>query len=460
MAESSPYEYADGSHDWSVETVLVTGASGYIGSHVCLALLSRGANVVGTVRSVAKTEKTAHLTSMSTEFGGRLRLIEADLVKPESWSAEVVAGCTLVCHVASPFVVGVAEKSAEEALYKPARDGTTSVLSMVAAYNALQAERAPAAPAPAVRRVVVTSSMASVQGGRDWKEEGYGDRLDEPEKEWLNLEKCDSTYTKSKGIAERAAWDFVAELQESSSAPFELATILPTFVIGPPLSSGAATSHSVTRRFLRREMPAVPDLYFSTVDVRDVAAAHCAALVEPAAAGERFACWAQQTSFHDWAAAVGAVFKPLGYNVPTGKLPKWLLAVIGIFDTQARTVVSQSGVRQIEVSNAKARRVLGVVFTAEHESLIDHAHACIRHGVEGIPQTAQWKRGEAEGRWPRYAAAGSARAATSDARCADADAGAAVDAEAVPSEAVGEGEEAAVANSGDADDGAASSKNR
>ena len=433
--------------DLHSEVILVTGASGYIGSHVCLALLRRGATVIGTVRDAQRASKVAHLTRMSSDFGGRLTLVEADLLAAESWSASVIKGCTLVCHVASPFVVGIADRDAERTLFAPARDGTTNVLAMVARHNeaAAAAEFAGGAIAsdyiPAVRRVVVTSSMAAVSGGRDWRKEGYGETLDEPEKEWLNLEECKSNYTKSKGIAERTAWDFVATLKAKAEAsaglappPFELATILPTFVIGPPLSASTATSHTVTRRFLKKELPAIPDLWFSTVDVRDVAAAHCAALTAPDAAGERFACWAQDTSFFEWSRILSETFGPMGYKVPRGRLPKWIMRIISLFDKEVRMMLPNVGVRSVTVSNAKARAMLGVTFRTQHESIIDHAHGVIRHEVDGVVQTAAWKQGEAEGKWPVYCGPGGGGGGGGEAVVVAA-AAAAEEADATPAEA-------------------------
>ena len=73
------------------------------------------------------------------------------------------------------------------------------------------------------------------------------------------------------------------------------------------------------------------DLWFSTVDVRDVAAAHCAALTAPDAAGERFACWAQDTSFFEWSRILSETFGPMGYKVPRGRLPKWIMRISSAF---------------------------------------------------------------------------------------------------------------------------------
>jgi len=127
--------------------------------HAIAALLQLGFRVRGTVRS--KTRKTEHLLSPSFAPGSlhKIELVEADLLKPETWPA-AVAGCDYVLHVASPFFLET-PKDPEKELYKPARDGTLNVL------------RAVAEATPRPRRVVLTSSFASVAYGRKGDAPGH-----------------------------------------------------------------------------------------------------------------------------------------------------------------------------------------------------------------------------------------------------------------------------------------------
>ena len=104
----------------SGELCLVTGATGFLAGHVVRDLLEHGYRVRGTVRDLATTSKTAHLSSMKGA-GKNLELVRADLLDDEATWQKVVAGCTYVFHMASPFIVGVPDDEADEKLFKPAR---------------------------------------------------------------------------------------------------------------------------------------------------------------------------------------------------------------------------------------------------------------------------------------------------------------------------------------------------
>jgi dihydroflavonol-4-reductase len=85
-----------------MSTVLVTGGSGFVGSHVILQLLSAGHVVRTTVRSLTREESVrAMLRDAGADSGERLSFFAADLERDDGW-AEAVAGCDYVMHVASP----------------------------------------------------------------------------------------------------------------------------------------------------------------------------------------------------------------------------------------------------------------------------------------------------------------------------------------------------------------------
>ena len=184
----------------------------------------------------------------------RLELIALDLEKSSQEEFDkAVEGCTLVAHTASPFPA--IEPKHEDELIKPAVNGTLSVLRA-------------AAKASTVKKVVVTSSVAAVGESGD-KTRG--------EKDWTDLTKPTGAYVKSKTLAEKAAWDFVAENKPSWS----LCTINPAFVLGPTIGPERGSSMEVGARLLRGEMPMLPKISFGVVDVRDVARAHIKALQAP-----------------------------------------------------------------------------------------------------------------------------------------------------------------------------------
>ena len=81
--------------------VLVTGASGFLGSHVIKQLLENGCKVRGTVRSLSDEKKTKPLKNLVKEAKFELELVAADLCDEKSW-LDAVRGCSYVVHTASP----------------------------------------------------------------------------------------------------------------------------------------------------------------------------------------------------------------------------------------------------------------------------------------------------------------------------------------------------------------------
>lgn len=208
--------------------VLVTGASGFIASHIIAALLSLGYRVRGTVRSLAKAP--TFLANLVPESQHKLELVEADLVQAECWLA-AVSGCDFVLHVASPFTFNVAD--AEASLTRPAVEGTLNVLRAVAA--------CPAALRP--RRVVLTSSLSSVAYGRPLPPGHVFTEADwsDPDSTAFGM----GSYQRSKTLAERAAWQFVRGLPPGDA--FELCAVCPGSVFGPLLGKQASGRRRVGR---------------------------------------------------------------------------------------------------------------------------------------------------------------------------------------------------------------------
>ncbi len=134
---------------FDMSTVLVTGGSGFVGSHVILQLLNAGHTVRTTVRSLTREDSVrAMLRDAGADAGARLSFFAADLVRDEGW-AEAVAGCDYVIHVASP--IPIAAPKTEDELIVPARDGVLRVLK--------------AARDATVKRVVFTSTCGAIYYG-------------------------------------------------------------------------------------------------------------------------------------------------------------------------------------------------------------------------------------------------------------------------------------------------------
>lgn len=336
--------------------VLVTGASGFIAGHCVRELLEHGYAVRGTVRSLQALDKHAHLRALADQTGGTLELVEADLSSDRGWS-EAVAGCTYVLHVASPFPAEVPKNEMD--LIRPAVDGTKRVLRACA-------------DSGTVKRVVLTSSVAAIAFGHD-----AHDHKMRTEADWSNPDRCEA-YQKSKTLAERAAWDFVAALPPDKR--FELAVINPGFVLGPVMNADPGTSGEVVRKLLAREMPACPRIGFAPVDVRDVAIAHRLAMESPQAPGNRYICAGEHMWVEDMAKLLAAEFNPKGYRVPTGRLPYWLLWLIARFDKSIRLALEYVG-RQELVSCEKAKRELDWSMRPVDQTIIETGHSMIEHGI-------------------------------------------------------------------------------
>src|SRR5262249_49867020 len=124
-------------------------------------------------------------------------------------------------------------------------------------------------------------------------------------------------YPLSKTLAERAAWNFIAEDRSGMG----LAVICPGFVLGPALDHDIGTSAEVIRLFLRGAYPAVPRVGFTITDVRDVAAVHVAVLTAPAAVGERFICASAALWLKDIGRILRSHFPEFRRTLPTRQLP-------------------------------------------------------------------------------------------------------------------------------------------
>ena len=310
-----------------METVLVSGGSGFLGGRCVVELLRRGYAVRTTVRDLAKEGEVRARVSVEVDPGDRLAVLEADLLSDEGW-AEAVAGCDYFLHVASPFPV--AQPKDPDQLIGPAREGTLRVLRV-----ALDA---------GVRRVVVTSSVAAVRGSTESASAPLTE-ADWTDPEYPKL----SPYARSKTLAEQAAWDLVRERGEEE----RLAVVNPGAILGPVLGDERSTSLALVERLLKG-MPGAPRIGFSVVDVRDVADLHILAMTAPQAGGERYIAVDRFMWMADVAAILRERLGPAAAKVPKRQIPDFLVRAMALVDPAARSVVGQLG-QKVEVSSAKAR---------------------------------------------------------------------------------------------------------
>ncbi len=337
--------------------VLVTGGSGFIGSHCVLQLLAGGHQVRTTVRNLKREPEVREMIAQTgVDPAGRLSFCVADLENDTGWQ-EAASGCDYVLHVASPLPAHLPRH--EDELIVPAREGTLRVLR--------------AARAAGVKRVVLTSSFAAVAYGYEPREEAF------TEASWTDLGGRDVTpYVKSKTIAERAAWDFVAE---EGGRP-ELSVINPVGVLGPVLGPDLSSSIVLVKRLLDG-MPGSPRIYFGLVDVRDVAALHVQAMTHPAAPGERFIAVAGESiSILAIAQVLKSRMGAAAAKVPMRELPDWVVRVASLAIPELRVVAPQLG-RIRRASGEKARRILGWTPRSNEEAIVATAESLIRLGLAG-----------------------------------------------------------------------------
>jgi dihydroflavonol-4-reductase len=340
----------------NAHTVFVSGATGFIASHIVSQLLEAGHHVRGSVRSLQKVERVAHLRALPGA-DTRLDLVEADLLASNAFE-NLLDGCDIVMHTASPYVLDVGDPQRD--LVDPAVQGTRSMLEACAR-------------TPGIGRVVLTSSVAAM--------------TDEPDGRHVLTEadwNTRSTLTRnpyyfSKTMAEREAWAFVETRQPS----WDLVVINPFMVIGPCLSGALNTSNKVIADLLNGVYPAIPGITWGAVDVRDVAQAHLRAMDAPAASG-RYFCAAETVSLSH----IVALLRASGYD--NYRLPRINLDhPVGHVLVKLAAYAQSKGVRQYlqthvgrvpRFDNSKIRRDLSMTFRPVDQTLLDTAADVVKWG--------------------------------------------------------------------------------
>lgn len=335
------------------ETVLVTGGTGYVAGWCIVELLRRGYDVRTTVRSNAKTEQVRRAVATEVDPGDRLEFAIADLTGDDGWE-QAVTGVDYVLHVASPLGIDATKDAA--AMIAPARDGTLRVLR--------------AATAARVRRVVLTSA-ANTASPSSYREESISDETLWTDQDDPSL----PVYRRSKTLAERAAWDFMAGHNGATT----LTTILPGAVFGPVLTADNLGSTQIVARLLAG-MPGTPRIGFEIVDVRDLADVHIRAMTAPEAAGERFLATGEFLWMHDMASALRTSLGDAARKVPTRKLPNLAVRLAAITDRTLREIMPALG-RRNRHTTAKAQRLLGWHARPAEATVVDCGRSLLDHDV-------------------------------------------------------------------------------
>jgi nucleoside-diphosphate-sugar epimerase len=264
-------------------TVLVTGINGFLGARVALELLRSGYRVKGSLRSQSKGD--AFLAALPSQHRDGVSFVTVeDIVRPGAYEASgALTGVSAVCHVASPTPKGPIEDNARQML-TPALDGTLNILRAAAASSA-------------VKRVIVTSSVAAARDivtPLGAAAPVHKQRIRETEWNPVTWEQGVASqdpyvvYSASKTLSERAAWDFMNREKPS----FDLVTFCPPFFFGTSVSvpaSAAEIASSLGTFFAALNGLSITPRGASTyIDIRDLAPAYASALQRKEAGNERF----------------------------------------------------------------------------------------------------------------------------------------------------------------------------
>ncbi len=339
--------------------VLLTGVTGFIGSHTTIQLLEKGYEVIGTMRNLKRATEIKSVIAQHTSNIDQLSFSEADLMDKDVWN-DLMKDIDFVQHIASPFPRTLPKNDNE--LIIPAKNGTLNVLK--------------AAAKNGIKRVVLTSSTGAIIYGKPkGQESGIFN-----ENNWTDItNKKDSTpYFRSKTIAEQAAWDFIKQ----DNSVLELTTICPGAVLGPVLGpvleKDFGTSANIVIKALDGSTPAVPKIGFDVVDVRSVAELHVLAMENPKAANERFVGSAGYLKFEDIATILRAAYPKR--NVPRRTLPNFAVRLFANFETSLKPVLLDLGTER-KVNNTKARRLLHWQPIDNKEAVLACAESVIQQGI-------------------------------------------------------------------------------
>lgn len=340
--------------------VLVTGASGYIGSWIVRYLLEAGHTVHGTVRNPQKPTGLEHLHKLSADHPGKLTLFKADLLDTGSFD-EAMVGCELVMHTASPFLLqGVSDP--QESLVRPALEGTRNVLDSV---NRTES----------VKRVVLTSSVVAIYGDARESRDVPGGVFTEDQ--WNTTSSVDhQPYSYSKTVAEQEAWRY-----QKAQDRWDLVTIHPGLVLGPALTSASDSASLATmKQFADGTMvTGAPELTMGVVDVRDVADAHLRAGYTPEAHG-RYLVNAASLSLLEIGQILRAKFGVL-YPFPWLNVPKVAVKAVAPVIGLTREFVDTNVGYPLVFDASRSQSELGLVYRPIEQTVTDHFQQMLDDGI-------------------------------------------------------------------------------
>ena len=301
----------------------VTGATGFLGSHVARVLADQGADLRLLVRQTSNLKNIEGLKAETTA---------GDLRNPSSLE-KAISGCDTVFHVAADYRLWVRDPNE---MYRSNVGGTRALLE--------------AARKNGVQRVVYTSSVATI----GFRTDSYPADEDSP----VSLADMIGHYKRSKFMAEQVA-------MEAGRSGLHVVTVNPTTPIGEQDVKPTPTGRIVVD-FLKRKFPAYVETGLNLVDVRECARGHVAAL-EKGRTGERYILGGEDLTLKQILDKLGQI---TGLPSPKIKLPYLFAFAAGVVDEavtglllrrEPRATVDtvRMGKKKMFASSGKAQRELG-----------------------------------------------------------------------------------------------------
>ena len=317
--------------------VFVTGATGFLGSHVARALAAEGADLRLLVRPTSDLRNIADLNA---------ERVTGDLRDPISIE-KALSGCEVVLHVAADYRLWVRDP---QEMYRSNVEGTRALLE--------------AARKQGVRRVVYTSSVATMGFGSNGHAGGnfgghhFADRHLTDEASPVSIANMIGHYKRSKFMAEQAAF-------EAARSGVDVVIVNPTTPIGERDVKPTPTGRIVLD-FLKRKFPAYVETGLNLVDATECARGHIQAL-EKGKSGERYILGGENLTLKQILDKLSAI---TGLKSPTVKLPYVFALATGVVDEmvtgrilgrEPRATIDavRMGRKMMFVTSAKAERELG-----------------------------------------------------------------------------------------------------
>ncbi len=335
------------------DRVLVTGVSGFIGSHIAKRLLEKGYDVRGTVRNAAKGKRIFAALTHNIADSSRLELVKANLGADAGW-ADAVKDCRFIQHIASPFPLEA--PTDREALVPEARAGAQRVLEHGFSAGA--------------ERIILTSSMVSMVG-----QKGRGKTMALTEQDWSDPDwKPLTAYPVSKTRTELSAWAYA----DAQGYTDKLVTVCPGLVFGPDTYNNGGASLGLIKAIFSGEFPMLPKVAYPIIDVRDCAAIHIAAMTADGAGGRRLMAGSNTL----WFAGIASILReefPRAKKLPKSELPNFIVKIMGKFDDRVKGILPDLGTFHT-ADMTYVTNLTGVVPRPAKEAIISAARSMAING--------------------------------------------------------------------------------